>query len=349
VAKQPTHLFVLMADHFEPDYDSARVEEWARRYTALAARHSDSAGRPPQHTWFYPAEQYSAPIYATLRQLSGAGLGEVELHFHHEYDTYESLRDSLSEAIGEMARFGFLTTIDGHTSFAFVHGNSSLDNGSGDAMCGVSREIALLRELGCFGDFTFPSLFEPAQPGSVNSIFAVRDDDRSKSYDRRLPLSALATGAADLMIFEGPLIFAPAWNARQLFLHLDDGDVHASEHATPSRVDAWIRANIHVPERPDWVFVKVFAHGVSSPAEMDAVLGGDFDEALTYLETSYNDRTRYVLHYVTAREAYNLARAAAEGARGEPVQYLDAYIRPYLADVPLEGDVRHGAAVRGLR
>jgi hypothetical protein len=30
-------------------------------------------------------------------------------------------------------------------------------------------------------------------------------------------------------------------------------------------------------------------------------------------------------------EAYHLARAVAEGAAGPPQQYLDAYIRPYLA------------------
>jgi hypothetical protein len=41
-----------------------------------------------------------------------------------------------------------------------------------------------------------------------------------------------------------------------------------------------------------------------------------------------------VLHYITAREAYNLARAAAEGARGEPDAYLDAYVARYQANSP---------------
>ena len=107
--------------------------------------------------------------------------------------------------------------------------------------------------------------------------------------------------------------------------------MHAAGHATRGRVDAWIRANVHVPERPDWVFVKLFAHGASTYGDMDAVLGADFDDALSYLEHRYNDGSSYVLHYITAREAYNLARAAAEGAHGEPQQYVDAYIRPYVA------------------
>jgi hypothetical protein len=167
----------------------------------------------------------------------------------------------------------------------------------------------------------------------VNSIYAVRDDAEPKSYDKTLPLTALSDGSADLMIFQGPLIFSKSLNVRHLFLDLDDGDIHANEHASPSRVDRWVRANVHVPKRPDWVFVKLFGHGISTPEEAEAILGEDFDEALTYLEHAYNDGTRYVLHYITAREAYNLARAAAEGATGEPQRYLNAYVKPYRAGV----------------
>jgi len=46
----------------------------------------------------------------------------------------------------------------------------------------------------------------------------------------------------------------------------------------------------------------------------------------------YNDASRYVLHYVTAREAYNLARAAVDGKTGDPRQYYDYLIPPYQAD-----------------
>jgi hypothetical protein len=60
--------------------------------------------------------------------------------------------------------------------------------------------------------------------------------------------------------------------------------------------------------------VKVFAHGVSTAADEDAVLGPRFDATLTELEQHYNDGRAYVLHYVTAREAYNLAMAAASRA-----------------------------------
>ena len=334
-ASTPTHVFVLFTDHFEPDYDVAKVEDWARRYAALAARHKDSAGRPPQHTFFYPGEQSSPAIYEMLRSMTGSGLGEVELHYHHHYDTSETLRPKLEEAIAEFNRYGFLRTRDGRTQFAFIHGNSGLDNSNGDEMCGVTDEIRILHGLGCFADFTFPSLFEDSQPRSVNSIYATRDDDGPKSYDHRMPLTDLRDGTAEMMIFQGPLIFSPSMNLRHLFVDLDDGDIHGAEHASPTRVDRWVRADVHVPSRPDWVFVKLFAHGISTPEDAESSLGQDFDEALSYLEHSYNDGRRYVLHYITAREAYNLARAAAEGATGAPQQYLDAFVGQYEANCPL--------------
>jgi hypothetical protein len=134
------------------------------------------------------------------------------------------------------------------------------------------------------------------------------------------------------MIFEGPLIFAPSLNPHRLFLDLDDGDIHASVPASPRRADRWVRAGIHLDGRPDWVFIKLFAHGISSPADEEAVLGPAFDETLTYLERQYNDGKRYILHYITARQAYNLAIAAAQGSSGQPEQYFDQPIPPYLAN-----------------
>ena len=330
---RPTHVFVLFTDHFEPDYDVGKVQDWSRRYAALAARHRDSVGRPPQHTFFYPGEQSSPPIYEMLRGMTRAGLGEVELHFHHHYDTSQTLRQKLEDAVAEFQQYGFLRTTEGRTQFAFIHGNSGLDNSNGDEMCGVTDEIRMLHGLGCFADFTFPSLFEDSQPRSVNSIYATKDDDGPKSYERVMPLTSLRDGSAEMMIFQGPLIFSPSANFRHLFLDLDDGDVHGAEHASPARVDRWIRANVHVPQRPDWVFVKLFAHGISTPEDAEACLGDDFNDALSYLEQTYNDGTRYVLHYITAREAYNLARAAAEGAAGSPQQYLDTYVGQYQANV----------------
>jgi hypothetical protein len=346
-AKAPTHLFVLFADHFEPNDVAAlaaggapaqaaeaeaarRVREWGARYASMASRHADSRGRPPQHTWFYPGEQHAPAVLDELKTLVEHGFGEVEMHFHHEGDTEATFTPRFRKAIIDMQKHGFLISTDGQTHFAFVHGNFALDSGT-PRYCGLTEELRILRELGCFADFTFPSVYLDSQPPSVNSIFAAQDDPQPKSYRRQFPLTALSGGAADLMIFEGPLVFAPSSNWRRLFLDLDDGDVHPGMPASPDRIERWIRANVHVAERPDWVFIKLFAHGISTPAEADAVVGPEFDALLTVLEQRYNDGSRYVLHYVTARQAYNLAMAAASGKKGGPDAYLDSTIPPYVA------------------
>jgi hypothetical protein len=326
----PTHIFFLFVDHFEPSWDVPSVQRWADRYRALAGRHRDHAGRPPQHTWFYPGEQIDPTILTTLQRLMLDGFGEVELHYHHEGDTADTLTAGLRDAIREFQTFGFLQTTAGRTAFAFVHGNEGLDNADGE-YCGVNTELRLLHDLGCFADFTFPSLYHASQPPFVNNIYAARDDDRPKSYDVQFPLADLKHGAADLMIFQGPLVLAPTWSVRRLFVDVDDGNVHAGMPTDASRVHRWINATIHVPQRPDWLFVKVFSHSVSTAADEEEVLGGHFEEALTELEQHYNDGRKYVLHYVTAREAYNLAMAAASGATGAPASYLDSEIPPYLA------------------
>src|SRR4051812_37247053 len=297
----------------------------------MASRHRDADGRPPQHTWFYPAEQYEPAIMRLMHDTSRRGFGEVEFHFHHDYDTEELLRPKLVEALAQYAAYGFNRTVDGQTRFAFVHGNFGLDNSNGPFYCGVSTELSMLRELGAFADFTFPSLYMDSQPRIVNQIYAARDDDRPKSYDTALPLSTLRRGDADLMMFEGPLIFNPTLNPRRLFLELDDGDIHPAMQASPRRANAWVRANIHVPQRPEWVFIKLFGHGAESPADMEAITGSGFDETLGYLEEHYNAGRQYVLHYVTAREAYNIAMAAVDGHSGNPANYLDYVVPPYLS------------------
>jgi hypothetical protein len=285
-----------------------------------------------QHTWFYPAEQPIDRNLEALKMLVAAGYGEVELHLHHGNDTMESARKRYRDGIAWFQRFGFLKGTDGATHFAFIHGVWALDNSREAKYCGVNRELELLRELGCFADFTFPSLGQESQPAMVNSIYEATDDDGPKSYNRGVPLQVGVKPAGDLTIFEGPLVVAPILDPKRLFAVVDDGDVHPAVPVGPERVDYWMRSRIHVKGRPDWQFVKIHGHGVESPEDVTEWTGPRFDSALTHFEKTYNDGTHYVLHYVTAREAYNLVRAAADGKTGDPRRYYDYLIPPYEAD-----------------
>jgi hypothetical protein len=56
---------------------------------------------------------------------------------------------------------------------------------------------------------------------------------------------------------------------------------------------------------------------------MDTLLGQPRHDMHSYLETKYNDGENYILHYVSAREMYNIAKAAETGNDGNPNEYRD--------------------------
>jgi len=58
------------------------------------------------------------------------------------------------------------------------------------------------------------------------------------------------------------------------------------------------------------------------------------DVMCAYLEHEYRNRAGYCLHYVTARELYNLIKAAESGLSGDPGPYLD-YVIPRYQTHPL--------------
>src|SRR5206468_3700692 len=67
-----SHVFFCFVDHFEPLWNKAsrhqgleRVEHWFENYPRMAEKFRDADGRPPQHTFFYPAEEY-VPEYLDL-------------------------------------------------------------------------------------------------------------------------------------------------------------------------------------------------------------------------------------------------------------------------------------------
>ena len=51
-------------------------------------------------------------------------------------------------------------------------------------------------------------------------------------------------------------------------------------------------------------------------------------DGLSYLERRYNDGENFILHYVTARELYNLVKAAKAGRQGDPEEYRDYLVKP---------------------
>ncbi len=328
-------VMVCIADHFEPDWRGAnpaqqeeRVRAWCERFPALASRHRDADGRPPRWTFFYPIEAYDAGHVEALSRLCRQGYGEVEVHLHHDGDTPEGLRATLRQGVKRLAdnRLLGVDRETGNPAFAFVHGNWALGNSRPDGRwCGVGGELRVLREAGCYADFTFPSAPDPTQPRLVNAIYHATEDGRPRPHDRgrRMRVGGRPTG--DLLLIQGPL--ALTWDPCRRRLRLDTADLRANDPPTPRRVDTWVRDGIGVTGRPEWVFVKLHTHGAQE-ANMEALLGEAGDRFFRYLGKAYNDGTRYRLHYVTAREMFSIVKAAEAGHAGNPGAVRDFAVRP---------------------
>jgi hypothetical protein len=78
--------------------------------------------------------------------------------------------------------------------------------------------------------------------------------------------------------------------------------------------------------RPEWVFLKLHTHGAPE-LQAQSLLGPPqrgFHEALASLALEQG----MAFHYVTAREMFNIARAAMDGKAGNPHAFRDYEIPP---------------------
>ena len=325
------HLIFFLVDHYEPgrgETGFARHQEWLDGFKPIAERHRDSMGERFQYTWFYPYDHRNEAVLASLSQAVYAGFGELELHWHHPTFDDQSFPAQLDSAIAWFQSYGALISSGPvpATNFGFVHGNWALDNSL--PFCGVDSELEILRSRGCFADFTFSTIGTACQPKQINSIYYAPDTPGPKSYDTGIQARVGQTPPDALMIFQGPIDFD--W----LRLRAEYG---ALGDATPSAaaVGRWIDSNVHVAGRPEWVFVKIYTHGIQA----QILKTGDFALLLDLVEQVAQERG-LALHYVTAREAYNIAKAAEAGELGNPSDYRDFRIpkpcnRFFHADRPV--------------
>lgn len=310
------HIIFVVVDHYEPGLGArgaANNREWLASYNKLIEHHKDSYGRPPQHTFFYAYDHHNEQVMSDLASYVKSDHGEIEFHWHHKHDNNETYSRKLAEGVAWFNRFGAMIDAHGNKSFAFIHGDWSLDNSLGDNFCGVSRELEILKSQGCYADFTFPAFGNQAQPKKINSIYYAKDDERSKSYDNGIDVKVGSTNSRDLMIVEGPLTLT------------DYGAIENDPYPNTKKIDSWVKANIHVKGRPEWIFIKTFTHGEQSKKLWFGTSVPN--DMFTYLEKRYGVG-QYRLHYVTAREAYNIIRAAEDGRTGDPQQYLNYKIFP---------------------
>jgi hypothetical protein len=317
-APPPSRVWVAIADHWEPywlkpsdETARERVATWATHWPALARQHADATGRPPQYTFYYPQEEYRPEFLDTLASMVRQGIADVDIHIHHDCEGEQNFVDRMSGFIETLSgRHGLLRRHDGRTVFGFIHGNWALDNSRPDGRwCGLNNEITLLRQLGCYADFTMPSGADPTQSRTVNTIYWVTDDpERPRSYDRGVPVRPGAPGSGDLLMIPGPLglRWSGRWKPR-----MEGGELAHQDLATPYRVRRWLELAPRVGRN---IFLKLHTHGAQERNSAALLLNGGLARLFSLLSDECR-RGDHELHYVSTWEMRQAVDAAAQQSK----------------------------------
>jgi hypothetical protein len=313
----PTDLWLAIADHYEPLWKGAddatareRVAAWRRMWPEIAGRHHDSDGRPPVYTFFYPQEEYRPELLEPLAEMTRAGIGDVEVHIHHDGEgqaRFVAKMRQFLEALHD--RHGLLRRRDGRLAFGFIHGNWALDNSRPDGRwCGLDNEIMLLRDLGCYADFTMPAADSPCQAGPVNVVFRATDDPtRPRSHARGAPVRRGQRVSGDLLLIPGPL--GLDFRSRgPLRPQIEAGELAGYMLPSPHRARRWLRL---APRIDGHLFLKLFGHGAQE-RNAGPLLGGGLD--LLYESITAECRARQVrFHFVSTWKMFQAVEALESG------------------------------------
>lgn len=319
------HIYFCLADHYEPyfgqaDQEEARklVDDWVDGYKRVANMHSDSEGRVPQHSYFYPVEEYDEYILSELQKLCADGYGDVDIHLHHDNDTADNLRSTLNDFKKLLFEKHNLLRKDdsGNVVYGFIHGNWALDNSRPDGRwCGVDNEIDILLETGCVYDMTMPSAPSDTQTSIINSIYFASEDGKAKSHNHGTYASINNWRNDELLMIQGPLELN--WKSRKLGIipRIEAGELSYDAPPNPDRVQLWEKASICVKGSEEHLFIKLYTHGLQKKnMKMFFDLNG-FDNLWSSLENRFKDQDGYELHYVSAWEMYKKIKTIIKNSR----------------------------------
>jgi hypothetical protein len=259
------HVYFCLADHYEPyggttDQSAARsrVAEWVEKYPKIARQHHDSEGRVPQHSFFYPQEEYDV-LMDSWRACRAASARSS--HLHHDGDTAGDLRAKLRQFVDTLhCRHGLLRRDEtGQVVYAFIHGNWALDNSRPDGRwCGVDNELDVLVETGCRVDMTMPSA--PSIPGTSDQLHLSRAGLRQAQGTTRRDV-AVGEWGRPAAVLQGPLVNWREGSARPA--HIEDRDLRDARPTPPPR-RAVGRCHVAV-QGAEALFVKVHTLGRGRP------------------------------------------------------------------------------------
>ena len=321
LARRPKHVWVAIADHYEPLGMGAsvstaldRVSRWRDRWPQIASEAPrDANGQQPQYTFFYPQEEYQREVVDGIAEIVRLGVADVEVHLHHDQETADSFVHKINEYCSRLTNeHGLLHQQNGRTVFGFIHGNWALDNSHPDGRwCGLNGEIALLRDLGCYADFTMPSLPSPTQGHVVNQIYwcASNSNGRPKSFDHGKEVLFGGGQQGDLLMITGPVGIR---FENRITPRVETGEIAGYDLPTPMRVRHWFDL---APVIGDHLFIKLYTHGATD-RNREPLLNEGLSNLYRWLKEEAARRDMQI-YWATAWQMYRAVDALIQGH--EPV------------------------------
>jgi hypothetical protein len=308
-SKKPKRAWVAITDHYEPlgmgaSVETAllRVARWRDKLPRIADQAPrDASGQIPQYTFFYPQEEYRRDLLDGIAEMVRLGVGDVEVHIHHNDEQPRSFIQKMTEYCNRLSEeHGLLRQQSGRTVFGFIHGNWALDNSRPDGKwCGLNGEIALLRDLGCYADFTMPSVPSPTQGRVVNQVYWCTNnaDNRPKSFDHGIEATVGGGRLGDLLMVTGPLGLRLGG---RLLPRTETGEIAGYDMPTPARVRRWFDI---APTIGDDLFLKLYTHGAPE-RNLEPLLNEGLSNLFLWLAEEAARRD-IEIHWATAWQMYS--------------------------------------------
>jgi hypothetical protein len=315
--RKPLRAWVAITDHFEPlgkgaDQNNApgRVAQWRDKWPRIADdAPRDAAGQRPQYSFFYPQEEYRRDLLDGIAEIVRLGVADVEVHLHHDNERRDSFIEKVSDYCRRLSNdHGLLRQQDGRTVFGFIHGNWALDNSRPDGRwCGLNGEIALLRDLGCYADFTMPSAPSATQGRMVNQIYWCTSNinNRPKCFDQGIEAAVGGGRRGDLLMITGPLGLR---FGERLLPRLETGELAGHDQPARARVRQWYDL---APAIGEDLFLKLYTHGAQE-RNLEPLLNGGLGNLFVWLAEEAARRD-IELHWATAWQMYQAAIALIDG------------------------------------
>ena len=264
----------------------------------------------PNTAFSIPKKSIDTNCWMDLSEITRYGIGEVEIHIHHDHDTAEAFVSKMTQFSHRLFYgHGLLRQRDGLIRFGFIHGNWALDNSRPDGRwCGLRGEIGLLRDLGCYADFTMPSLPSPTQGRVLNKIYwCTSDAHRSKCFDHGTEVGVDCGVQGDLMMITGPI----GLRYRQRVIpRIETGEIAAYDPPTRYRVRRWFDL---APQVGDDLFLKLYTHGAQE-RNCGMLLDGGLGNLLRWCQEEAADR-KIELRWASAWEMFLAIEALAQGRK----------------------------------